>query len=216
MADDLIHCPACGFQLRLPTELYGTPVECPQCHARFTAPAPAARPAADRPPPGREYDAGARSVPDGNERNRPTSGAGLTAPALCLLVTSLLGILVNGYMAMVFVEAKNKPNEYNQAIEDAIKQQPNLQPPQQAQFREGANWFRDNGTAPFGVLLALNLVTALGAVQMLRRRTYGLALLGCIFALNPVNFGCCFVVQVPFGLWGLIALLTGDGRAAFR
>ena len=35
MPDDLIHCPACNFQLRLPHELYGTPVECPQCHARM-------------------------------------------------------------------------------------------------------------------------------------------------------------------------------------
>jgi len=34
MADDLIHCPTCNFQLRLPPDLYGREVECPQCHSQ--------------------------------------------------------------------------------------------------------------------------------------------------------------------------------------
>ena len=40
MADDLIHCPSCNFRLRLPAELLGQEVECPQCHNRFTAGGP--------------------------------------------------------------------------------------------------------------------------------------------------------------------------------
>jgi hypothetical protein len=216
MVDDLIHCPSCGFQLRLPTELYGTAVECPQCHSRFTAPAPVVRPAADRSPPGREYNTVARAVGEDYDRGPPSAGTGLTAPAVCLLVTSLIGVILSGFMTLTFVEANNDPEEFDRAMQQEIDRNPNLQPAQRAQAKRWMDLAREYGTATFGTLLALNLVTALGAVQMLRRRMYGLAVLGCVLALNPANISCCFLGQAPFGLWGLIALLTDDGRRAFR
>jgi hypothetical protein len=216
MADDLIHCASCGFQLRLPTELYGTAVECPQCHSRFTAPAPTVRPAADRSPPGREYNAVARAVEDEYDRGPQSAGASLTAPAVCLLVTSLIGVVLSGFMTLAFIDAQNDPAEYDKGVQEALDRNPNLQPAQRAQVKRWADEAREYGTATFGTLLGLNLVTALGAVQMLRRRMYGLAVLGCVLALNPANISCCFLGQVPFGLWGLIALMTDDGRRAFR
>ena len=73
---------------------------------------------------------------------------------------------------------------------------------------------RAYGATVCGVLLGLNLITALGAIQMLRRRTYGLAIVAALLALNPVNLPCC-VLQLPFGIW-LVVLLRGDVRIAFR
>ena len=164
---------------------------------------------------GREYDANARVV-SGDYGYVLLRAARLTAPAVCLLVTSLIGALANGYMTFSLVVLKNHPAEFDKVIQDAIARNPNMPAAQQAQMKEWMNWFRDHGTGPFGVLLALNLVTALGAIQMLRRRMYGLAVLANILALNPVNFGCCFLFQVPFGLWGLIVLFMGESRRAFQ
>jgi hypothetical protein len=64
-------------------------------------------------------------------------------------------------------------------------------------------------------LFGLNLLTVLAAVMMLIRRGYVLAVIGCVLALNPVNLPGCLLL-VPFGIWGLIALLSEPGRRAFR
>jgi hypothetical protein len=216
MADDLIHCPSCGFQLRLPTELYGTTVECPQCHTRFTAPVPAAQPPAVRPPPGREYDANAPTISDAYGHDVPPAGAGLTAPAVCLLVTSLIGVIFSGYTAIAFVQVKNQPAEYDKAVQDAIAKNPKMTAEEQEVFKQWAKLALDYGPPTCGTLFGLNLVTAFGAMQMLRRRMYGLAIFASVLALNPANVACCFLCQTPFGLWALIVLLSGNGRRAFH
>jgi hypothetical protein len=210
MAEDLIHCPSCSFRLRLPAELSGQEVECPQCHNRFTAPPSNAM----RPPPGREYDAVARPVDDYTAQAPASGGASLTAPAVCLLIMSLLGVFGNGYFAASFLILKGDPAAFDKAMNEAIDKNPNIQPDQREQAREMMNLARDHGAASFGGLAALNLLTVLGAIMMLLRKGYWLAVLGCIVALNPANFGCCFVVQIPFGIWGLIVLL-GSGKRAF-
>ncbi|HEX4588742.1 MAG TPA: hypothetical protein VH120_02355 [Gemmataceae bacterium] len=211
--DDLIHCPACNFQLRLPTDLYGTAVECPRCHTRFTAPVPAVRPAGDRPPPGREYDAG---VPVARSDDyRPRSGGGLTAAAIALLITSLLSTAFYGYMAIAFVEVKRDPADFDQAMKDAIDNNPNIQPNDRARAHQWALWMRENGLAVCATEAAINFVTLLGAALMLARRGYPLGILGCLLALNPTNCPGCFL-QVPFGIWGLVALFSESGRRAFR
>ena len=53
-----------------------------------------------------------------------------------------------------------------------------------------------------------------GALQMLRARAYGFAVLGAVLALNPLNLPCC-LAQFPFGLWALAVLLNPDVRRAF-
>jgi hypothetical protein len=215
MADDLIHCPSCGFQLRLPTELYGTAVECPQCHARFTAPAPTAQPAADRPPPGREYDANAPVVAPIDYA--PPAGNPVAAPAVALLVVSLLGV-ISDLLGIGWAKlAKDNPQVFQQQLQRQLEADPNLTPQDRQQMEkmlslENVTHFLN---LDCGISLALNLVTALATVQMLRRRTYALAVLGCVLALNPANVPMC-ALQVPFGIWGLIVLLTENGRRAFR
>src|SRR5207248_535976 len=176
-------------------------------------PAPQAAPAM-RPPPGREYDAATPLAVD-LDNSPPAGGGGVTAAAVCLLVAALIGALVNGYFGVSFLVLKGNPAEFDRVMNEAINRNPNIQADQRDQAREVMIWFRDYGIGSFGALAGLNLLTALGAVMMLARRGYWLAVLGCLAALNPVNFGCCFLVQIPFGIWGLIVLL-GSGRRAFR
>jgi hypothetical protein len=214
MADDVIHCPACNFQLRLPPELAGSAVECPQCHTRFTAPVPAVRPAGDRPPPGRDYDAVAQPVGD-YVHAPPAGGGGVIAAGIALLIVSLLSAGFFALMISGFAEVKKDPTEFNKAMEQAMDRNPNLGPQQRAQMQQWFSWLRDNGLAASAVQLALNLATLLGAILMIARRGYILAVLACILALNPTNCPGC-ILQVPFGIWGLIALLSESGRQAFR
>jgi hypothetical protein len=216
MADDLIHCPSCGFQLRLPTELYGTAVECPQCHSRFTAPAPTVRPAAGRPTLGREYDA---ALPSRDELDYVPiqDGNPVAAPAIALLIVSLLGLLFDAYMMLGVQAVKSQPRDWEARIELELNKNRDLSAQQRQEFREilSADNVTFYGLTGCGTTLVGNLLTAAGAALMLARRGRGVAILGCIFALNPVNVPTC-LLQVPFGIWGLIALLGEPGRRAFR
>jgi hypothetical protein len=213
MPDDLIHCPACSFQLRLPHELYGSPVECPQCHTRFTAPVPAVRPA-PAPPPGREYDA-AYHAPQDDDYRRPAGGGGLTAAAIALLVVGLLSTLIFGIMARASIVIKSDPAQFDQLLREVEDRNPNIDQDERDQLRQLLGWFRDNGAVACGIEAALNLITVLGAIMMLVRRGYGLAMLGCVLALNPTNLPGC-ILQMPFGIWGLVALFSESGRRSFR
>ncbi len=216
MADDLIHCPSCGFQLRLPTELYGTAVECPQCHARFTAPAPVARPAADRPPPGREYDA---AIPAHVQYDRALGQGGnpTAAPAIALLITSLMGLLFAAYIMVMVQVVKSQPLDWEARIDQELNKNKDITAAQRQEIRR---MFSADNVALYGLgwcatILVGNLITAAGAALMLARRGRSLGILGCIFALNPINLPACFL-QVPFGIWGLLVLMSESGRRVFR
>lgn len=54
-------------------------------------------------------------------------------------------------------------------------------------------------------LVACNAVVIVGAIQMMRLRQPSLAMATCVIALVPC-VGPCFVLGMPFGLWGLHVL----------
>jgi hypothetical protein len=215
MADDLIHCPACGFQLRLPTDLYGSEVECPKCHGRFTAPVSVAKPAPVRPPPGREYDAVAQPGP-GEYDNAPPSNQGAAAavktPAIILIVLSGMTALASLYGVVTAQQTVARTRDALEQMEKA----PNSTP-------EGRDFMRQmsaNVTPELVVganlaMAGVGLVTILGGIQMLRLRTYWIAIIGAIFAMNPVNCPCC-IAEFPIAIWALVVLLRANVRAAFQ
>jgi hypothetical protein len=61
----------------------------------------------------------------------------------------------------------------------------------------------------------VNVVILVGAVRMMGLRSYGLAKLACTLALIPC-LGPCFVVGIPFGIWGRVVLNDPAVRAAFE
>lgn len=56
--------------------------------------------------------------------------------------------------------------------------------------------------------------TIAGGMQMIRGKTYRLAMVGAIIALIPVS-SCCFVAGVPLGIWALIVLRRPEVKAWF-
>ena len=211
MPDDLIHCPSCNFQLRLPVELYGTAVECPQCHSRFTAPAPVARPAAVRPPLGREYDAHARDVSDfieGYPQGPNRAAATVRAPAIILIVLASLVTLqhvwgvITAEKALADFRDLANDKDLPPQLRDTFQQFGKLMTVQQIVITNS-------------VIAAASLISLLGGIQMLRLRTYGLAVAGAILGLNPLSCPCC-MAQVPIAIWALVILFRSDVRMAFR
>ena len=65
------------------------------------------------------------------------------------------------------------------------------------------------------LMLAANAVILAGAMRMKDLRNPGLARGACILALIPC-LGPCFVLGIPFGIWGLVALADANVRAAFE
>jgi len=216
VADELINCPACDHKLRVPAELLGQSVECPQCHAHFTAPLRADMPIV-RPAP-LPSPVAAPAYADDTEARAHRGRAMLTAPAVCLLIVSVLSGLLNVFVLLFGMSVEADPAEFRDQFRVQMDRNPNLTPQQRQQFEELAKnpepiiwWSYVIG----GGSLAAAVLTGLGAIAMLTRRMYWLALLGALAALNPLDC-CCLDLNIPFAIWALVVLLSADGRAAFR
>jgi hypothetical protein len=64
-------------------------------------------------------------------------------------------------------------------------------------------------------LLAVNVVTLIGAIQMLRWRSYGFAMTAAVLSVIPCLSGC-YCVGIPFGIWSLVVLSKPEVKQAFR
>jgi hypothetical protein len=65
------------------------------------------------------------------------------------------------------------------------------------------------------LMLATGAVILIGAVRMMGLRSRGLSMVACVLALVPC-LGPCFVLGIPFGIWGLVALNDPRVRRAFE
>jgi predicted Zn finger-like uncharacterized protein len=211
MPENIIQCPQCQRQLRVPEEMLGRLVKCPTCSTTFTVgaggepqPPQAPLPAGDAPPPTpppEYYPATPRLPPQPQDyypdpRNRAASL--LLPPGICLLITGILAVFGSVFsMAVTYLDPKN--------LERTLAQ------------------FNFKGEAPpLGLMLGMqavfvviSFVTFLAGIQMLRKRTYGLVMVGAILAMiNISNFCCC--LGLPFGIWALIVLVRPEVREAFQ
>ena len=64
------------------------------------------------------------------------------------------------------------------------------------------------------VVFSAHCLILVGAVKMLRKRTYGLAVVACALSLIPVLTPALFL-GIPLGIWGLVVLRREDVRSAF-
>jgi hypothetical protein len=222
-----IHCPACSKKLQIPDKLMGRMVRCPSCHKAFEAAESAGGQTEPEDSvsagPGKDAGAGysinpARTVSpkvvfdsddvDDDEpvarkrRRRRGDGSAALAPAislLCVAVLSLILSLIYGAFQLLVV-AKNLPPP-----------PPGMDEARKAGYeigvRVGAYGF------PIAFLLWTIFVLA-GSIQMLRLRSYGLAITGAVVALLPCNPGC--ILGLPFGIWAIIVLAKPEVKEAFH
>jgi hypothetical protein len=229
-----IHCPSCQRELRVPAELVGKKVKCPSCGVIFTAgleaeappeppvvvaeaesPPEAAPPPPSRPLP-REEEYYREPAQEDYARqawerrlSRQRGLAALRPPAICLLVTGILGLTCNCFSLISVVGSDPQ----------AMKQQFADWPQEWQRFRDIAEKSVDFSKSPAGVayrlaFLALNLVLIISAIMMMMGKMYWLAMVGSILAM--VNFEtCCCLLGLPFGIWSLVVLSKAEVKSAF-
>jgi hypothetical protein len=66
----------------------------------------------------------------------------------------------------------------------------------------------------YGITMLYSGLLATGAFTMMRRSSYLWAVTVCILALVPI-IGPCYVLAMPFGIWGLIVLRRAEVRDSF-
>jgi predicted Zn finger-like uncharacterized protein len=234
---EVVQCPECDRQLRVPENLLGKPVKCPSCGATFMAsagaaaveppaappepppeepPAEAPRPVRPRPPEeryGDEEDEGYEPERVGGRRGRERALAAVRPPAICLLVAAVLGLLGAAYGAFQAVVVT--PEALNAQLDVQMKQQ-KADREQERMTREFAQWLIGPRAVVFHVVFALiNLVILLGGIMMLAGRARWLGILASILALVNLDC-CCCVLGIPFGIWSLVALSRPDVKATFQ
>src|SRR5262245_18411079 len=155
MGDELILCPSWNHELRLPRELLGQTVECPQCGSRFGAPAPWIR-----------GSSVAQSVgyPQ-SDAQLIRAGNSLRAPAVILLVLSILNALLSGWSILSARAIVADPDAVEVQMHAEIDRQPNLSPDDRASLKKmfSAEAIRANSNVILswvGIVFAAALITA--------------------------------------------------------
>ncbi len=127
-------------------------------------------------------------------------------PAVCLIITGILGILIDlGQAGYALVPKppppvhEGAPKDFMEAIQRGIEQ-------------------GQSGPVPLilGLVFAgISFFVMLGGIFMLTRRFYSMAILGSIMGM--INFvNCCCVLGLPFGIWALVVLARPEVKRLFQ
>jgi predicted Ser/Thr protein kinase len=76
--------------------------------------------------------------------------------------------------------------------------------------------FGPDRLVPLFAILAIPIFSIIGAVKMLRLRSYRWAVTAAILALFPIPAGPFWLVGLPIGIWSLIVLSKTQVKAAFQ
>jgi len=155
-----------------------------------------ASPGAPAPTTSAPAAAAAGPIPTGS---RDAALSAVKGPAIALIIVASLGVvfyLFTGFSTLVVGGHQPMP--------------PNLPP-------EWQSFFEKTRGPLAGVL---NLVFAaiygfiiFGAIKMMKLQSHTLAFITCIVAMLPC--GCCCLLGLPFGIWGLVVLNKADVKSQF-
>jgi hypothetical protein len=189
MSQELVPCvcPGCRHRLRVPPDLLGQTVQCPQCNQPFTAPAAAA------------------AVP-------PGPAWSLRGPGVALLLLSVWGLYECGLMLALTVY---KPEKI-QPIFDETTNQARGQSGLPVPALDGVAVIRGYAAVALllNVLMASGAVCLIRQRGYWLAVAGCVAAALNLTPLRWVLFAC--LPAFPFGVWGLVGLLRPAGRAAFR
>ena len=204
MSSEVILCPACGRQVRVPESLLGQAVRCPECKVYFKAPTRDAEGRLGTSELMPEAPA-ALQPPRVTGPKPPMSQAPTFIPALFLLLVGITGVGANGFLAVVFI---TDPDRALEAIKEGARITKTEMSDDDA--KKGAEIYK----IVFPVGAACNLISILGAIAMMRMQFWGMAVFGSVIAM--INFGsCCCLIGLPTGIFCLIKLFDPDTRAMF-
>ena len=127
------------------------------------------------------------------------NAAKVQAPAIALIVFGSLCLLASVY-----------------GMVNALVSNPPPLPPDSPEF---VRTMSQNTVGPVaatiqGFFIPVALFILFGAIQMLRLKTWGVALAASIVSMLNVG-SCCCVLGLPLGIWALVILLSQDVKHAF-
>lgn len=211
---EVIACPACKHLVRVPLDWLGTEVQCPECQAKFRAPARV---------DGKLTAAELLSRPDAPAAPAPRARPDLMLmlPAFGLLLCGLVGAAVNGYLLFVVLADPVGGRQWAAKQAEAARKMgmnanPAAAPEEQAAQAERET---DQLLRQFKWVLPTSLfasaVVLLGGLSIVFRWNYRLARVACVLAALNFAHLCCVPGAVA-GLWGLLMLGSDEGRAHFQ
>jgi hypothetical protein len=159
--------------------------------ATFLEFAPALQPRSPMPPP---LSPGAQSWPGADP------AAAVKAPAICLIVTTGLNVLLALYDSL-------KALFFPDNLDKLMAQMPAVDDPQMKELIVSMlHWMTGPAAVvSHGVVLILSAVTLWGATRMLALRSYEFAIVATILAMIPCVTPCC-LLGLPFAIWALVVL----------
>lgn len=130
----------------------------------------------------------------------PFNRAKVQAPAIALIVCGALSLVASIYGAV-------------NALVSQVPPIPPDTPELAVQMLKGTVGPLAAGIQ--AVFVFIGLFILFGGFQMLRIKTWGVALAAAIVSI--INVGsCCCIIGMPIGIWALVILLMGDVKRAFE
>ncbi len=146
------------------------------------------------------------------EEPAPRAAKRLMAPAACLLITGVVGLLLN--LATPVIGAA-----FYDWITDLFRSLAEQSPDFDAEeFERTFAAQREDAvryTVWTAISLALSAAVLIGSIQMMRGRSWTFSVIAAIVAMIPCLGPCC-AIGIPFGIWALVVLFDQDVRASFE
>lgn len=193
-----VRCPCCESDLVVEDDHLGDQVECGKCGWAFVAQTKRKTASLRRQADPRYADEVGYSHPSDWFAE---AEAAVKPPGIALIVATTIGMFLHAFnFLMTTVLGKVLPRPFGDRR--GVGKDPEIAIP--------------DLYGGLGDLLGigLSLIVLVGAIQMLRMRTYPFALTASIVSLVPWT-GCC-LLNIPFGIWALVALVRPDVQAAFK
>lgn len=226
MAEETLYCPSCNQKVRVPEELLGQPVQCPLCRLIFTAPVRGGMPPAQPPqvmpaPPTQPAPLGGYPpqapyygppMPGQGLMSREAAQAVVRGPAVGMLVTGIIGLIVNTLgLVMIGRMMLSGPEAMLDSLEQTLPPGPLLDAMKESFTPAGLL----QNLVMHGIFLVVCILICQGAMQMLRLRSYWLVVVASVLAMMNIE-NCCCVLGLPFGIWSLVVLFQSGVRGSFE
>jgi hypothetical protein len=167
-------------------------------------------------PPSQPYGQPAYMQPYSQPASMPpgpdSAAAALRGPGIALVMTGVLGLIIN---TLVVVASAWFLYRGSEDVLDAIDKGASsglLREMMRQSFSPEGLW---QNLIMHAIFMVVCIVICHGATQMMRLRSFGLAVAASILAMVNIS-ECCCVLGLPIGIWGLVVLFRPEVRAAFE
>lgn len=141
--------------------------------------------------------------------------ASALVPGVLLIVTGVLSMIGT---SLALIQLPEVPARMDEAIAkiDADPKVPQDQKDTVREILTSVKEVAQHPAAPAGYIAGLvaSLVVVVGGVKLMNLSGTALPVAGSVLAMIPCTVGCCCLLGLPAGIWGLVVLSRPDVRAA--